>query len=50
MGVDTAGMDRAAYRKAAIGAVKQLSADVGIPTWLEAMEDLEFLAQSALTV
>ena len=49
MGVDTAGMDQAAYRKAAIDAVKQLSADVGIPTRLEAMkeEDLDFLAQSA---
>ncbi len=49
MGVDTAGMDQAAYRKAAIDAVRQLSVDVGIPTKLEAMkeEDLEFLAQSA---
>ena len=49
MGVNTAGMDQAAYRKAAIDAVRQLSVDVGIPTKLEAMkeEDLEFLAQSA---
>lgn len=49
MGVDTAGMDEAAYRKAAIDAVRQLSVDVGIPTRLEAMkeEDLDFLAQSA---
>ena len=49
MGVDTTGMDQAAYRKAAIDAVKQISADVGIPTKLEAMkeEDLKFLAQSA---
>ena len=49
MGVDTVGMDQAAYRKAAIDAVRQLSVDVGIPTKLEAMkeEDLEFLAQSA---
>ena len=49
MGVDTTGMDQAAYRKAAIDAVRQLSIDVGIPTKLEAMkeEDLEFLAQSA---
>ena len=49
MGVDTAGMDQAAYRKAAIDAVRQLSIDVGIPTRLEAMkeEDLDFLAQSA---
>ena len=49
MGVDTTGMDQAAYRKAAIDAVRKLSVDVGIPTKLEAMkeEDLEFLAQSA---
>jgi len=49
MGVDTTGMDEAAYRKAAIDAVKQLSVDVGIPTKLAAMkeEDLDFLAQSA---
>ena len=49
MGVDTTGMDQAAYRKAAIDAVKQLSADVGIPTKLEKLkeEDLDFLAQSA---
>ncbi|MCD8142873.1 MAG: lactaldehyde reductase [Clostridiales bacterium] len=49
MGVDTTGMDQAAYRQAAIDAVKQLSADVGIPTKLPAMkeEDLDFLAQSA---
>lgn len=49
MGVDTAGMDQAAYRKAAINAVRQLSIDVGIPTKLEALkeEDLDFLAESA---
>ena len=49
MGVDTAGMDQDAYRKAAIDAVRQLSVDVGIPTKLEAMkeEDLDFLAESA---
>ncbi len=49
MGVDTTGMDQATYRQAAIDAVKQLSADVGIPTKLPAMkeEDLDFLAQSA---
>ena len=49
MGVDTTGMDQAAYRKAAIDAVRQLSQDVGIPTKLPAMkeEDLDFLAQSA---
>ncbi len=49
MGVDTTGMDQAAYRQAAIDAVRQLSVDVGIPTKLEKLkeEDLEFLAQSA---
>ena len=49
MGVDTTGMDQAAYRKAAVDAVRQLSIDVGIPTKLEAMkeEDLQFLAESA---
>jgi len=49
MGVDTAGMDQAAYRKAAIDAVRQLSSDVGIPAKLEALkeEDLDFLAESA---
>ncbi len=49
MGVDTVGMDQAAYRKAAINAVRQLSIDVGIPTKLEALkeEDLDFLAESA---
>ncbi len=49
MGVDTAGMDQAAYRKAAIDAVRQLSIDVGIPTKLAALkeEDLDFLAASA---
>lgn len=49
MGVDTAGMDQTAYRKAAVDAVRQLSVDVGIPTKLEALreEDLDFLAESA---
>ena len=49
MGVDTTGMDQAAYRAAAIDAVRQLSIDVGIPTKLAALkeEDLDFLAQSA---
>ena len=49
MGVDTTGMDQAAYRKAACDAVRQLSVDVGIPTKLAAIkeEDLDFLAQSA---
>ena len=49
MGVDTNGMDQAAYRKAAVDAVRQLSVDVGIPTKLEALkeEDLDFLAESA---
>ncbi len=49
MGVDTAGMDQEAYRKAAVDAVRQLSVDVGIPTKLDKIkeEDLDFLAQSA---
>ena len=49
LGVDTTGMDQAAYRKAAIDAVRQLSVDVGIPTKLEKLceEDLDFLAASA---
>ena len=49
MGVDTTGMDAAAYRKAAVDAVRQLSVDVGIPTKLAAMkeEDIQFLAESA---
>ncbi|MBQ6507775.1 MAG: lactaldehyde reductase [Clostridia bacterium] len=48
-GVDTAGMDQAAYRKAAIDAVRQLSVDVGIPTKLDKLkeEDLPFLCESA---
>ena len=46
-GVDN--MSQAEYRKAAVDAVKKLSADVGIPAKLAALkeEDLEFLAQSA---
>ena len=49
MGVDTTGMDEAAYRAAAVDAVRQLSIDVGIPTKLAALkeEDLDFLAESA---
>ena len=49
LGVDTEGMDQAAYRKAAIDAVRQLSIDVGIPTKLEKLkeEDLPFLCESA---
>ena len=48
-GVDTTGMDQAAYRQAAIDAVQQLSVDVGIPTKLEKLEekDLAFLCESA---
>jgi len=48
-GVDTTGMDQAAYRKAAIDAVRQLSVDVGIPAKLEKLkeEDLPFLCESA---
>ncbi len=47
-GVDA--MDLATARKAAIDAVKQLSADVGIPADLKAIvkpEDVDFLSQSA---
>lgn len=46
-GVDSMSVEE--YRKAAIDAVKQLSADVGIPSKLEAIkeEDLQFLAESA---
>ena len=46
-GVDEMSVEE--YRAAAVNAVKQLSADVGIPEKLEALkeEDLPFLAQSA---
>ena len=50
MGVEgTEKMTQDEYRKAAIDAVKKLSADVGIPSVLEAVkeEDLQFLADSA---
>lgn len=51
MGVKgTDGMSQDEYRKAAIDAVKQLSADIGIPTDLKDIvkrEDIPFLAQSA---
>ena len=44
------GMTLEEYRKAAVDAVRQLSADVGIPADLKEIakkEDLDFLAQSA---
>ena len=47
-GVDEMSVEE--YRKAAVDAVKQLSADVGIPADLKAImkkEDLDFLAESA---
>ena len=46
-GVDDMSVEE--YRKAAVDAVRKLSADVGIPTVLEALkeEDLDFLAESA---
>ena len=46
-GVDD--MTQEEYRKAAINAVKKLSADVGIPSVLDAVkeDDLQFLAESA---
>ena len=51
MGVkDTENMSQEEYRKAAIDAVKKLSADVGIPADLKEIvkpEDIPFLAQSA---
>lgn len=49
MGIDTTGMSQDEYRKAAIDAVRQLSADVGIPSKLDAIkeDDLDFLAESA---
>ena len=49
LGVNTDGMDQAAYRKAAVDAVRQLSVDVGIPTRLEKLkeEDLPFLCEPA---
>ena len=43
-------MSQEEYRKAAVAAVKQLAADVGIPADLKAIvkpEDLQFLAESA---
>lgn len=51
MGVDTAGMSQAEYRKAAVDAVKQLSMDVGIPADLKEIvkaEDIDFIADSAM--
>ena len=51
MGVEgTENMSQAEYRKAAIDAVKKLSADIGIPSDLKDIvkkEDVAFLAQSA---
>lgn len=50
MGVkDVDNMSPGEYRKAAVDAVRKLSADVGIPSKLEAIkeEDLQFLADSA---
>lgn len=52
MGVDgTESMSQEEYRRAAVEAVKKLSADVGIPADLKAIvkpEDVDFLAQSAM--
>lgn len=50
MGVkDTDSMSQEEYRRAAVDAVSKLSADVGIPSKLEALkeEDIQFLAESA---
>ena len=52
MGVKgTEDMSQEEYRKAAVDAVKKLSADVGIPADLKAIakeEDVDFLTQSAM--
>jgi lactaldehyde reductase len=52
MGVEgVESMSQEEYRKAAVDAVKKLSADVGIPADLKAIvkaEDVDFLAQSAM--
>ena len=52
MGVEgVENMSQEEYRKAAVDAVKKLSADVGIPADLKAIvkaEDVDFLAQSAI--
>ena len=52
MGVEgVENMSQEEYRKAAVDAVKRLSADVGIPADLKAIvkkEDVDFLAQSAM--
>ena len=51
MGVDTAGMSPDEYRAAAVGAVRQLSKDIGIPEKLRDIgvkeEDLQALSESA---
>ena len=50
MGVDTTGMSQEEYRKAAVDAVRKLSADVGIPADLKDIvkeEDVHFLSESA---
>ena len=51
MGVDTAGMSPEEYRAAAVGAVRQLSKDIGIPEKLHEIgvkeEDLQALSESA---
>ena len=51
MGVDTAGMSPDEYRAAAVGAVRQLSKDIGIPEKLHEIgvkeEDLQALSESA---
>ena len=50
MGVNTDGLSQEEYRKAAVDAVRELSAHVGIPTDLKGIsdeKDVEYLAQSA---
>ena len=54
MGVDgVENMTQEEYRKAAVDAVKKLSADVGIPADLKEIlkpEDVDFLSQSAMVI
>ena len=50
MGVNTDGLSQEEYRKAAVDAVRELSAHVGIPTDLKGIadeKDVEYLAKSA---
>jgi alcohol dehydrogenase len=52
MGVDTAGLDEAAAAQACLQAIRQLSADIGIPSGVGALgakaEDIPVLATNAM--